>query len=320
MITTLQKRKPYRSHGAVAYGPRGTDRSPRPRPFVRSATSKSDGATSSENRRLPYVHHPSFHASGAAGKYREFSPACFSTPDASESFSPDSGSESAPLGRKREDALQDAFLHLNYRRWVIAELNSDEGRLSTTALETRLTTLRREVDEIRNWIIEQNQPLIAILSSRYLQAGVTLDELRSEAYTVLIRAIDRFDVQRGVLFSTYASTAINRHLQRWLGTRSKSQQGSLQELELEPVSRQSPSATKDLEQEATIHGALKTLPGVLRRIVRLRFGLGDRGKPLSFQAIAERLGMNRERVRRLCKTALERLRSHPGLRQFDPSG
>ncbi|MBL6705564.1 MAG: RNA polymerase subunit sigma, partial [Planctomycetaceae bacterium] len=72
-------------------------------------------------------------------------------------------------------------------------------------------------------------------------------------------------------------------------------------------------------QEESIHAALKSLPEVLRQIVRLRFGLGDRGKSLSFRAIAERLGMSRERTRRLCNKALLKLRSHPGLKQLEPS-
>lgn len=279
-----------------------------------------DDSASSAKERLPHVHHPSFHASGAAGKYREFSPLSFETPVVSESFCA-SVDEKSDAVSHRESALRDAFLHLNYRRWTIHEQSVDANRGSVPATRRQMELLRREADEIRNWIVEENEELLVILSSRFFQNGVTLDELQSEAITVLLRAIDRFDVESGVQFNTYASTAINRHLQRWLGShaRSKSQQGSMNELKLDPVSEQVPSATKDLQQEESIHAALNSLPKAPRRVVSLRFGFGNRGRSLSFRAIAERLGMSREQARRLCMKALSRLRTHPALRDFELS-
>jgi RNA polymerase sigma factor (sigma-70 family) len=307
MLMTMEKKRSNRLHRTLA----GTAGKPARKVVPRHGAPPSEEDFSPTNhsphsansgdkitvpgRKMRYVGHPSFHASGASGKYVEFSPISFGSVVPNESFSIDANETEVSFVSNREVVLNEAFLHLNYRRWLISGLTENSRGISTTASEGRLKTLSREVEEVRNWIIEQNEPLVAILASRYQQYGVSRDELCSEAYTILVRAIDRFDVQRGVQFSTYASTAINRHLQRWLGkqARSRSQQESLNELELDPVSPQTPSATKDLQQEESIHAALKSLPEVLRQIVRLRFGLGDRGKSLSFRAIAERLGMSR---------------------------
>lgn len=278
-------------------------------------------STAGHGHRTSYVPHPSFGASGAAGRYREFEPDQIPESEPDDSFSPDQRDEVLSTGSHRESLLQEAFLHLNYRRWIQSELDSDTTIPLTAIVRDRLETLEREVAEIRNWIMEQNEALVTIIASRFLQPGVTLEELRSEANTILLRTIDRFDVQKGVLFSTYASAGINRHLRRWLGgqSRSKFQQGSLQELEIEPISPQTPSATRDLAREATIRDALQSLPRVLQQIVKLKFGLGSRAKPLSFRATAERLGISRERCRRLCMKALERLKSHADVRHFEPS-
>jgi RNA polymerase sigma factor (sigma-70 family) len=285
----------------------------------------ADGADASGTglrHSLGYVPHRSFFANGADCRYGEFKTQRIDKSEPFDSFSPDHSEAAFSAPSHRDPVLQEAFLQLNYRRWKIAQLVESAGRTFTDAELKRLCVLEREVCEIRNWIIETNEPLLLAISSRFLQPGVTLDELQSEASTILLRAINQFDVRRGVLFSTYASTAIRRHLHRWLGsqTRLKARQGSLQELNFEPVSLQIPSATMDLKQEETLRDAIQSLPRVWQQIVKLRFGLSNRGRPLSFRVISERLGMNRERCRRLCGKALSRLRTHPALRHFEPSG
>jgi len=284
-------------------------------------TSEAGQAKHLPGDRISYVMHPSFHASGAAGRYRDFNPGQISEATPVNTFSLDECDPAVSAGSHRKLSLREAFLHLNYRRWMTSRVVAETTAPSTAAPQRRLHRLEREADEIRNWIIEQNSSLVTIVASRFLQRGVTLDELRSEANMILLRAIDRFDVQRGVLFSTYASAAINRHLQRWLGNqaRSKPQQESLQVVEAEPASPQPPSATHDLAREATIRDAIQSLPRLLQQIVKLRFGLDNLRKPLSFRATAERLGISRERCRRLCAKALERLKAHTALRHFEPS-
>jgi len=289
---------------------------------VSPTTSSADRTNEDSGSRHFYVPHPSFFSSGSLGKCREFRPTTLLSRGESESFDADSSSPDRSFGKRTEADLREAFLHLNYRRWQLSELATETGVSASSALRKRLAKLRREEIEARNWIIEANQPLVSIISSRFLQPGLMLDELRSEATSILLRAIDRFDVRRDVLFSTYATTAITRHLQRWIGTqsRSRSRQASLNDIELEPISPQPPSATQDLRQELAISQALHSLPGILRIIVQLRFGLEKAGMPLSFRAIAAQLGMSHERCRRLCSNALIRLRSHPGLKHFEPSG
>jgi RNA polymerase primary sigma factor len=60
-----------------------------------------------------------------------------------------------------------------------------------------------------------------------------------------------------------------------------------------------------LEDQALAR-ALETLPELERRVIELRFGLGDRD-PLSLEKARKELGVSRERLRRLEHEALERL-------------
>lgn len=57
-------------------------------------------------------------------------------------------------------------------------------------------------------------PLARKLTSRYLRAGESPDELVQVAAIGLLKAIDRFDPERGVAFSTFASPTILGELRR----------------------------------------------------------------------------------------------------------
>jgi RNA polymerase primary sigma factor len=58
--------------------------------------------------------------------------------------------------------------------------------------------------------------------------------------------------------------------------------------------------------DGALERALASLPELERRVVELRFGIGD-GEALSIQESARRLGISRERLRRTEREALERL-------------
>lgn len=64
---------------------------------------------------------------------------------------------------------------------------------------------------IRNQIIEEYAPLIKYIATRIhagLPSNIELDDLISIGALGLIDAIDKFDMNRGVLFKTYAESRI----------------------------------------------------------------------------------------------------------------
>ena len=74
----------------------------------------------------------------------------------------------------------------------------------------------------RNRLVKANMGLVFPIAKRYLKYGLSLDDLKQEGAIGLIKAVERFDPDRGVKFSTYASLWI-----RAMITRAINKQGRL---------------------------------------------------------------------------------------------
>jgi RNA polymerase sigma-B factor len=97
-------------------------------------------------------------------------------------------------------------------------------RGASARAETTLALLRAYHEDgdthARELLIEQNLPLVRALAGRYLKWGEQLDDLVQIGAVGLIKAIDRFDLERGVGFSTYATPTILGELKRHFRDRS----------------------------------------------------------------------------------------------------
>jgi RNA polymerase sigma-B factor len=67
---------------------------------------------------------------------------------------------------------------------------------------------------VRNCLVELNLPLVEYLARRFRDRGEPLDDLIQVATIGLIKAIERFDPNRGVEFSTYATPTIVGEVKR----------------------------------------------------------------------------------------------------------
>ena len=66
----------------------------------------------------------------------------------------------------------------------------------------------------RDKLVEANLPLARAIARRYAGRGEQLDDLVQVASIGLIKAIDRFDLERGVFFRTYAVPTIVGEIKR----------------------------------------------------------------------------------------------------------
>jgi RNA polymerase sigma-B factor len=81
----------------------------------------------------------------------------------------------------------------------------------------RLSQLQAGADErlqIRSELVELHLPLVEYLARRFRNRGEWLDDLTQVATIGLIKSIDRFDLDRGVEFSTYATPTIVGEIKR----------------------------------------------------------------------------------------------------------
>jgi len=71
-----------------------------------------------------------------------------------------------------------------------------------------------EHQEVRERLVEMHLPLVEYLARRFAGRGEPLDDLVQVGTIGLIKAVDRFDLERGVEFSTYATPTVVGEIKR----------------------------------------------------------------------------------------------------------
>jgi len=84
--------------------------------------------------------------------------------------------------------------------------------------------LRAKMDEgqaARRMLIQANGRLVISIANKYTGHGLSLAELSQEGVLGLIRAIDKFDISKGVRLSTYASYWIRQSVSRAVAVQTR---------------------------------------------------------------------------------------------------
>ncbi|MCM2426253.1 RNA polymerase sigma factor SigF [Streptomyces sp. RKAG337] len=97
------------------------------------------------------------------------------------------------------------------------EQHDPHDRAGARALFVELSKLpdgSPERAELRNRLVRMHLPLVEHLARRFRNRGEPLDDLTQVATIGLIKSVDRFDVDRGVEFSTYATPTVVGEIKR----------------------------------------------------------------------------------------------------------
>ena len=100
---------------------------------------------------------------------------------------------------------------------AVRSSHAEEDRTRARELFERLTVLPQGDPErlrLRGELVELHLPLVEYLARRFRNRGEWLDDLTQVATIGLIKSIDRFDLSRGVEFSTYATPTIVGEIKR----------------------------------------------------------------------------------------------------------
>jgi RNA polymerase sigma-B factor len=160
-------------------------------------------------------------------------------------------------------------------------------------------------------------PLARDLALRYTYTDEPFDDLLQVASLGLIKAIDRFEPERGTKFSSYAAPTILGELKRYFRDKGWALHvpRDLQERTL-AVNRETDDEAAELvdllgaedhtyelvESRDAIASTWRALPEIERTVLELRF-LHD----LTQREIGERIGYSQMHVSRLLRRALKRL-------------
>ena len=140
----------------------------------------------------------------------------------------DPDTEAAAPAADADEAVttEDDLLDADGKPIVLPDLEPAEGeeRSKTSSDRARARELFAEIavlgeDDparapIRDELVEMHLPLVEYLARRFRNRGEPLDDLVQVATIGLIKSVDRFDLERGVEFSTYATPTIVGEIKR----------------------------------------------------------------------------------------------------------
>ena len=174
----------------------------------------------------------------------------------------------------------------------------------------------------RDRIVEANLRLVFSIVKKFVNPNNTFDDLLSDGIVGLMRAVEKFDYDRGFRFSTYATQVVRRNSYRTVVTNQEERQktvGGLQDMEIEVAEEERSSAISEKrwhELRARLAVMLCDLDRREKFIIRARFALGSHRRVHTLQSLADRLGISKERVRQLERRAMEKMQHMAGDPQF----
>lgn len=178
--------------------------------------------------------------------------------------------------------------------------------------------------EARNILIEHNLRLVAYIVKKYASNDANAEDMISIGTIGLIKAIDTFNVDKGIRLATYASRCIDNellmlfrsekkqarevYLNEPIGSDKEGNEISLLDV-IETVDDDIIEQMTHIENISRLQGYVDSLLSPREKeIIYLRYGIPEGSRELTQQEIADIMGISRSYVSRIEKRALIKLR------------
>jgi RNA polymerase primary sigma factor len=227
------------------------------------------------------------------------------------------GSASTPqLMKPAEEKLM--FLRFNYSKMRLSKLKKtiEENGL-TKDLARDFLEWHRKFEHFREYLVRTNLALVLAMAKRTRLGDIDFAEIVSEGNMALLRAVDKFSVDRGFKFSTYACRAILKAFSR---TALKANKYKTRfPVEFEPdyeksdwTDRRRDAVEEDCvdELKQIVDRNLAELSDVEQTVIRRRFNWQQaEDSPLTLEEVGQIIGVTKERVRQIQNKALTKIRT-----------
>lgn len=210
------------------------------------------------------------------------------------------------------------FLRFNYSKLRLSKLQRLIKKSGLTRKRANdFVFWHRRFEHFREYLVRTNLALVLAMAKRTRLGDVDFAEIVSEGNMALIRAVDKFNVDRGFKFSTYACRAILKAFSRTALKASRHRTRFPVEFEPEMEKSDWTDRRRDAVEEdcidelkAIVDSNLADLSQVEETVIRRRFNWKqEEDTPLTLEEVGQIIGVTKERVRQIQNKALAKIRA-----------